>query len=161
MQTTPSSLYVLDVNPYKQITVTCTARAELEGEAVPLNFIVDWIVRKQTPSSVVTFHYPSSTKYKTTGSPQNGYLSTINTIETDTVSKISYRCRAVFSQNIRMTKDTTVKVVGMLCVVTDYRLCMHCISIRNPLSCYYLVIPALVVFLVYNVSYLCISQFYH
>ena len=158
MQTTPSSLRILDVYPYNQFTVTCTARAELEGEAVPLNIIVEWIVRKQTPSSGDISYYPPSTEYRTTGSPQNGYLSTINTTETDTVNTIRYRCRAIFSTKIiRMIKDTTVKVVGMLCVVTDYRLCMHCMSLHNPLSCDYLVIPVLVVFLIYIVLYLYIS----
>ena len=118
VQTTPSSLHILDVSPYNQFTLSCSARAELEGKTVPLNIIMDWIVRKETLYSLSSFSAVPSTRYRTTGSPEDGYLSILNTTETDTVSTISYRCRAklVVHQNIikMMTKDTAVKVLGML-----------------------------------------------
>ena len=95
VQTTSSSLHILDVPPYNQFTVSCSARAELEGETLPLYIILmNWIVRKETPSSFVSFIPVPSTRYRTTGSHEDGYLSILNTTETDTVNTISYRCKA-------------------------------------------------------------------
>ena len=78
---------------------------------------MDWIVRKEPLYSLASFSAVPSTRYRTTGSPEDGYLSILNTTETDTVSTISYRCRAklVVHQNIikMMTKDTAVEVIGM------------------------------------------------
>ena len=118
MQTTPSSLHILDVSPYNQFTVSCSARAELEGETVPLTITMDWIARKQMPSSPASFHIIPSNKYRTTGSPEVSYISILNTTETDTVNTISYRCRAILVVGTsiiqRKNIDTAVKVVGML-----------------------------------------------
>ena len=118
MQTTPSSLHILDVSPYNQFTVSCSARAELEGATVPATINMDWSVRKDKPSSLSSFSAVSSTRYRTTGSPEDGYLSILNTTETDTVNTISYHCRAtlVAGTNIIQKKysDTAVEVVGML-----------------------------------------------
>ena len=118
MQTTPSSLHILDVSPYNQFTVSCSARAELEGETVPLTITVEWIVRKQKPSSLFSFSAVPSTRYRTTGSPEDGYLSILNTTEIDTVNTVSYQCIAnlVVGPNIiqRKKNDSAVKVVGML-----------------------------------------------
>ena len=106
------------MSPYNQFTVSCSARVELEGKTVPLNIIMNWIVRKETLYSLASFSAVPSTRYRTTDSPEDGYLSILNTSETDTVSTISYRCRAnlVVNMNIiiTMTKDTAVKVMGML-----------------------------------------------
>ena len=118
VQTTPSSLLILDVSPYNQFTVSCSARAELEGETLPLTISIDWIVRKQKPSSLFSFSAVPSTRYRTTGSREDGYLSILNTAETDTVNTISYQCKAtlVAGTNIILKKknETTVKVVCML-----------------------------------------------
>ena len=118
MQTTPSSLHILDVSPYNQFTVSCSARAELEGEIVPLTISMDWIVRKQKPSSLSSFSAVPSTRYRTTGSPEDGYLSILNTTETATVNTISYQCRATLVVGtyiiLKKKNDTAVKVVGML-----------------------------------------------
>ena len=118
VQTTPSSLHILDVSPYNQFTVFCSARAELEGETVPLTIIMDWRVRKDKPSSPSSFSAVPSTRYRTTGSPEDGYLSILNTTETDTVNTTSYRCRATLVVGINIIErkiiDTAVKVVGML-----------------------------------------------
>ena len=118
VQTTPSSLRILDVSPYNQFTVSCSARAELEGETVPLTISMDWIVKKQKPPSPTSFSAVPSTRYRTTGSPKDGYLSILNTTETDIVNTISYQCKANFvvGTNIiqRKKNETAVKVVGML-----------------------------------------------
>ena len=117
-QTSPSSLHILDVSPYNHFTVSCSARAELDGETVPLTIIMDWIVRKQKRSSLPSFFAVPSTKYRTSGSPEDGYLSILNTTERDTVNTISYRCKAtlVINKNIiiNMISDTAVEVMGML-----------------------------------------------
>ena len=118
MQTTPSSLHILDVSPHDQFTVSCSARAELEGETVPLAIFIDWRVRKDKPSSHSSFFAVSSTRYRTTGSPEDGYLSILNITGTDIVNTISYCCRAnlVVGTNIiqRKYSDTAVKGVSML-----------------------------------------------
>ena len=119
VQTTPSSLHILDVSPYNQFTVSCSARAELEGETVPLTISIDWIVRKRNPySSKKIFSAVPSTRYRTTGFPEDGYLSILNTTETDTVNTISYQCKATVEvgTNIILKKknETAVKVVGTL-----------------------------------------------
>ena len=79
---------------------------------------MDWIVRKQKPSSLFSFSAVPSTRYMTIGSPEDGYLSILNTTERDTVSIIGYQCKAtlVVGTNIIQKKknETTVKVVGML-----------------------------------------------
>ena len=118
VQTTPSSLLILDVSPYNQFTVSCSARTELEGETVPLAIFIDWRVRKDKPSSLFSFSAVPSTRYRTTGSREDGYLSILNTTETDIVNTISYCCRATLLVGIniieRKYSDTAVKVVGML-----------------------------------------------
>ena len=118
VQTTSSSLHILGVSPYNQFTVSCSARAELEGETLHLYiFIMNWIVRKETPSSFASFSAVPFTRYRTTGSAEDGYLSIFNTTETDTVNTISYRCKATLVINnniiINMISDTAVEVIGM------------------------------------------------
>ena len=100
--------------PYNQFTVTCTARAEVGGETVPLGMTVDWLRRAESSSGSVSFSNVTSTEYETTGSPEDGYRSTLNTTETDTENTITYRCRArlVRGSSIRGIADTTLNVVG-------------------------------------------------
>ena len=114
----PSSVRILNVPPYNQFTVTCTARAEVEGETVPLEMTVDWLRRTQPRSGAATFSDVPSTEYETTGSPEDGYQSTLNTTETDTENMIRYRCRAalVGGSSVQGTTDTTLNVVGMISV---------------------------------------------
>ena len=114
VESSPSSVRILNVPPYNQFTVTCTARAEVGGETVPLEMTVDW-VRRAGPDS---FSDVSSTEYETTGSPEDGYQSTLTTTETDTENTITYRCRAklVGGSSIRGITDTTLNVVGMISV---------------------------------------------
>ena len=120
VQTIPSSLHILDMSPYNQFTVSCSARADLGVETLPPLFIIfiNWIVRKETPASFVSFSAVPSTRYRTTGSHEDGYLSILNTTETDTVNTTIYRCKATLVINnniiINMISDTAVKVLGML-----------------------------------------------
>ena len=114
VESSPSSVRILNVSPYNQFTVTCTARAEVEGETVPLEITVDWLRRTQPRSGAATFSDVPSTEYETTGSPEDGYQSTLTTTETDTENMITYRCRAalVVNSSVQGITDTTLNVVG-------------------------------------------------
>ena len=114
VESSPSSVRILNVSPYNQFTVTCTARAEVEGETVPLEMTVDWVRRAQPSSGYAAFLDVPSTEYETTGSPEDGYQSTLTTTETDMENTIKYRCRAalVVDSNIKETNDTDLTVVG-------------------------------------------------
>ena len=87
VQTSLSPLRVLDVAPYNQFTVTCTARAELNGETIPLEIAIEWRKNGILLSS-------SDPMYMTTGSPESGYQSILSTTETDTQNRVLYQCIA-------------------------------------------------------------------
>jgi len=114
VESSPSSVRILNVSPYNQFTVSCTARAEVGGESVPLEMTVDWLRRVESSTGSVIFPAVPSTEYETTGSPEDGYQSTLNTTETDTENTITYRCRAalVVDSKIKETIDTDLTVVG-------------------------------------------------
>ena len=119
VQTSLSPLRVLDVAPYNQFTVTCTARAELNGEVVPYSMTINWIGREQTDGGAVTFEDVDPTQYETTVLPDHGYQSILTTTETDTQNMISYRCRARLTDergndiNSPRSATTDVEVQGM------------------------------------------------
>ena len=70
-----------------QFTVTCTARAEFNGEAIPLDITIEWRRNFILLSS-------SDPIYMTTGSPESGYQSILSTTETDTQDTVLYQCFA-------------------------------------------------------------------
>ena len=115
MQTFPSSIRILNVSPYNQFTVTCTASAEVNGQSVPLEMTMEWLRRIQPSSGAATFSPVSSTDYVTTGSPEDGYESILTTTETDTVNTISYHCRArnKIGRIDWVASDSTLEFVGM------------------------------------------------
>ena len=113
----PLRVRVLDVAPYNQFTVTCTARAELNGEVVPYNMTIDWVRRKQTDGDAVTFEDVDPIQYETTVMPDHGYQSILTTTETDTQNMTSYRCRTRLTDeggnDIMRAATVYVKVKGM------------------------------------------------
>ena len=115
VQTFPSSIRILNVFPYNQFTVSCTASAEVNGQSVPLEMTIDWVRRSQPSGGVATFSNVSSTEFVTTGSPEDGYQSILTTTEIDTENTISYRCRATITiGGIHwVTNDSTLEFVGM------------------------------------------------
>ena len=125
VETSPPSLQVPDVSPYNRFTVTCTARAEVGGEMVPLALTVEWT--RQSGSDGAS-DVPS-TEYVTTGSPEDGYQSTLNTTETDTESTITYRCRAALDidSSVQQNEDTVVTVIGK---DVPYIMCICPVSIH-------------------------------
>ena len=110
VETSPPSLQVPDVSPYNQFTVTCTARAEAGGEIVPLALTVGWTRQSGSDGASAV----PSTEYETTGSPEDGYQSTLNTTESDTENTITYHCRAALDidSSIQQNDDTVVTVIG-------------------------------------------------
>lgn len=107
IKTTP---HLVSTTPYKRFTVTCTARAVIEGQTIPLEMTLNW--RRRRLSDNVRFTRVPSTEYVTTGSSENGYQSVLNTYELDTENRISYRCRAtpVSDSRLQGTIDTVVNV---------------------------------------------------
>ena len=118
VHTSPSSVRVLDVAPYNQFTVTCTARAELNGEGIPYSITIEWTRREQTDRGAVTFEDEDPAQYETT-MLSGSYQSILTTTETDTQNMISYRCRARLTDegrndlNITTTATTDIEVQGM------------------------------------------------
>ena len=76
---------------------------------------MDWIRRSEFSSGAVSFSDVSSTDYETTGSPEEGYQSILNTTENNTENTISYRCRARDAMESLSweSSDSTLEVVGM------------------------------------------------
>ena len=105
VQTSLSPLRVLDVAPYNQFTVTCTARAELNGETIPLEITIEW--RRNG--------IPLSSIYMTTGSPESGYQSILRTTETDSMNRVLYQCiaRLAVDSFIRKNSNTYLQVQGV------------------------------------------------
>ena len=66
-----TSVCVLNVPPYNQFTVTCTARAEIDGETVPLEIIIRWTRISVSQSGSMNASQIPSTECNTTaiGSP--------------------------------------------------------------------------------------------
>ena len=122
VQTSLSSVRVLDVSPYNHFTVTCTARAELNGVGIPYNMTIDWKKRKQPHSGTkdeTTLKVVNSSQYETTMLPDHGYQSILTTTETDTQNMIRYRCIARLTDeggnDVIITRQATtdVEVQGM------------------------------------------------
>ena len=115
VQTSPSSIRILDVAPYNQFTLTCTARAQINEVVIPYNMTIDWIRREQTDGGTAGFEDVDPTQYETTVIPDHGYLSILTTTETDTQNMIIYRCRAQLTDDLDITRtaNTDVDVQGM------------------------------------------------
>ena len=106
-QTSLSPLRVLNVSPYNQFTVTCTARAELNGETIPLELTIEWR-RNFVPL------FSTDPIYMTTGSPENGYQSILSSTETDSMN-IIYSClaRLAVDSPIRAQDNIHLQVQGV------------------------------------------------
>ncbi|CAI8019757.1 hypothetical protein GBAR_LOCUS11852, partial [Geodia barretti] len=90
VETSPESL---TTSPNTQFSVNCTARAEVDGQSIPVD--IEWtridVFSPSGPSQLVP------TLYTTTGSPERGYQSVLTTSENDTGSSFFYRCIATVS----------------------------------------------------------------
>ena len=144
VQISPSSVRVLDVAPYNQFTVSCTARAEVNEEVVPYNLIILWI-RRENNTGVVTFKDVDPMQYETSVLPDHGYKSILTTTENDAQNIIGYRCRAKLTdrgskknKTIQATCTITMEVQGMFQVyVIDLVVCVLLESKMNAWSLKY------------------------
>ena len=110
LEISPSSV---TISPNDQFTVTCTARAEVDGQGLPLLILVAWSRITTSPSSSINESYLKSTEYVRSGSLESGYQSILNTTENDTFNMIIYRCRARIPNSPIWTSDVTVTVGSM------------------------------------------------
>ena len=97
--------------------MTCTARAEIDGQGHPFIILMEWKRITKSSSSSTNDHVSklNPNEYTTTGSPGSGYQSILTTTENDTVNIIIYRCRArtpTFPVGISVS-DVSVTVKGM------------------------------------------------
>ena len=109
----PSSV---TISPNDQFTVTCTARAEVDGQSLPVE-VLRWVRITTSPSGSVNYFRLNSTEYDITrtGSPESGYQSILTTTENDTVNMIIYRCRArIF--DTKNFSDVIVTIEGSHCI---------------------------------------------
>ena len=71
-------------------TVSCTARAEVDGQSVPLE--IEWA--RLLPNNISSDSNSTETSAVTTGTPESGYQSILTASEDGTDNDIIYRCRA-------------------------------------------------------------------
>ena len=112
----PTALRILDIMPYNDCELNCTAQAIVEGQSVPLSIAVIW-TRQQNGSAEE--NVPSS-DFTTSGSPGTGYRSTLSRRE-GAMASIFYYCTAslVISNSIQGSSQAVVTVVG------KHGLCPH------------------------------------
>ena len=112
LEVSPSSVII---SPNDQFTVTCTARAEVDGQGLPVIILIAWSHAKSPSGLNESFLNPTEYSITKTGSPESGYKSILTTTENDTVNMIIYQCKAkmaTYSSEIRVM-DVTVVVKGM------------------------------------------------
>ena len=116
VEVSPSSV---TISPNDQFTVTCTARAEVDGQGLPVEVLRWERITTSTSGSMNTFRL-NSTEYdiSRTGSPESGYQSNLTTTENDAGNMIIYRCRARIS-NTKNFSDMIVTIEGSHCIYTS------------------------------------------
>ena len=82
LEVSPSSVII---SPNDQFTVTCTARAEVDGQSVPVLILVAWSRITTSLSGSINESHVKSTEYVGSGSPESGYQSILNTTSYVTV----------------------------------------------------------------------------
>ena len=112
VETSPESL---TTSHNIQLSVNCTARAEVDGE--PLTLTIEW--RRVTPSGTSEL---MPALYTSTGSPERGYQSVLTTSENDsTVNTTIYRCTAT-ALGYSSSSDITVYYEGIETYSVTYSL---------------------------------------
>ena len=104
------------ISPNDQFTVTCTARAEVDGQGLPVE-VLRWVRITTSPSGSLNYSRLNSSEYDITrtGSPESSYQSILTTTENDTVNMIIYRCRARISDTKNFS-DIVVTIEGSHCI---------------------------------------------
>ena len=104
VETSQSSLDVPIKFPHNLCNVTCTVHAEVKGQRVPLDINVIWVYRKVSQQNFVSFSNIASIHFTTTGSPEDGYFSVLDTTVEGERDKV--RCRA------NLVADTSIKGIS-------------------------------------------------
>ena len=112
----PTALRILNIMPYNDFELNCTAQAIVEGQIAFLPIIVMWTrqqngsAEENVPSSDFTTSRPSRTGYRSTLSRREGVMASI-----------FYYCIASLriSNNIQGSSQAVVTVVG------KHELCPH------------------------------------
>ena len=91
--------------PHNLSNVICTVHAEVKGQRVPLNVTVIWVYRKVSEQNSVSFSSISSIHFTTTGSPEDGYLSILDTTIESERDKIRCRANVVVDRSIQAISD--------------------------------------------------------
>ena len=96
--------------------MTCTARAEVDGQGRPFIILIGWTRIAKSLSGSMNESYVKSNEYVRSGSPESGYQSILTTTENDTVNMIIYRCRARIPHNPSEIRglDVTINIEGNL-----------------------------------------------
>ena len=98
--------------------MTCTARAEVDGQGLPVE-VLRWVRITTSPSGSLEYFKLNSTDYDitTTGSPESGYQSILTTTEkNDTATMIIYLCRARISTTKNFSKVFVI-IKGSHCIL--------------------------------------------
>ena len=108
VETSPSTVRVLDIAPYNGFTLTCTASASADSVNLPLS--VSW---QRRPGSSGSFQSVDLSLFTTTGSEEDGYTSSLISSESMPQDSVSYRCVTTFSAaELNSSSTTTVTVAG-------------------------------------------------
>ena len=113
VKVSPSSV---TISPNDQFTVTCTARAEVDGQSLPVE-VLRWVRITTSPSGSLNYFRLHSTEHgiTTIGSPEGGYQSILTNTENDTVI---YRCSARISATNNFS-DAIVTIEGSHCTLLN------------------------------------------
>ena len=95
--------------------MTCTARAEVDGQGHPVLMLMAWTRITKSPSGSMNESHVKSSDYVGSGSPESGYQSILTATENDTINMIIYCCRVRIPSHRSGTSglDVTVTVKGV------------------------------------------------
>ena len=114
VEVSPSSV---TISPNDQFTVICTARAEVDGQGLPVE-VLRWVRITRSPSGSLNYFRLNSTEYDitVTGTPGSGYHSILTTTENGIVNTTIYLCRARISDTKNFS-DVLVTIEGSHCTL--------------------------------------------
>ena len=128
VETSPESL---TTSPNTQFSVSCTARAEVDGQSIPVD--IEWIRIAISPPSCLSQLMP--TLYTTTTSPEKGYQSVLTTSENDNINSIIvYGCNATTTSSYFSLSETTIAVIESRVIPSPSPQCNSNISILSTVT---------------------------
>ena len=109
VETTPSSIRVLDDIEYDDFSITCTASANADDTALVIEDII-W----ERGVDGVNFQPVPVSSYTTSGNEDDGYVSILEGSESITSSSVQYQCIASVNtaNDLSSSSTSTVTVSG-------------------------------------------------